>query len=236
MTYHLLKYDVLHSDNMYEQCDLAKNPHAPVDILDRLTGSSYDSVRCLLASNPKTPPGALKRLSKDSNINVRAGVAGNPKTPSIYLSTLISDVSHWVRVEVVANCKVSVKQLERLAVDESVMVRSAVAVNPKTSVQVLRKMAQDSTLAVRNNVALNWNTPLDAMLTPYFLNLTGWTPLRMITRRDDFTVNHARTIIYGDYNEDVIKAVMLSDKVGNSETTYVQLKFGGPHNLNKNSI
>lgn len=234
MTYHPLKYDVL-CDSIDEQCTVAKNPHAPVDVLGRLTDSPHDSVRRFLAGNPKTPPGALKRLSRDTYVNVRSGVAGNPKTPPGVILTLIGDVSHWVRVEVVANCKVSVKQLEKLAVDESVMVRSAVAVNPKTSVQVLRKLVQDRALAVRNNVALNWNTPLDAMLTPVFLNLSGWTPLRMITGRDDFMVHHARAIIYGDFNEDVIKAVMLSGKAGDSETTYVQLKFGGAHNLDKNS-
>jgi len=96
---------------------VAKNPHTPSEILEKLSLDAINLVRALVATNPNTPVSTLHRLFNDEKI-VRDGLSGNPSTP--------------------------VKLLNILADDKDKMVRLRVAENPSTSKEILEKLLKDS--------------------------------------------------------------------------------------------
>ncbi|MDT9594956.1 hypothetical protein RDV89_17845 [Nocardioides zeae] len=52
--------------------------HAPVDVLERLTGDAAVSVRACVARNPRAPEWVLRVLADDEDPRVRGWVAANP--------------------------------------------------------------------------------------------------------------------------------------------------------------
>ena len=60
---------------------LAANPRAGPDLLDRLAGSERWGVRHSVAGHGRTRPATLARLAADPDEDVRAAAAANPNTP-----------------------------------------------------------------------------------------------------------------------------------------------------------
>ncbi len=96
---------------------VAKNPHTPTEILERLAKDEVNLVRALVATNPNTPIECLYSFFEDEKI-VRDGISGNPKAP--------------------------VELLDKLAEDRDKLVRLRVAENPATSKETLEKLQNDS--------------------------------------------------------------------------------------------
>jgi predicted RNA-binding protein YlxR (DUF448 family) len=215
-----------------EQCVSAKNISTPVEVLEFLANSPHETVRCCVAVNPKTPVEALLRLIGDVKPEVRASVASNSNAPRGSLLRLIEDNSEWVRVAVAENPSAAAGVLKILSKDPSAIVRAAVALNHKTNRGVLHLLTKDASLSVRNNVAFNIKTPIDSMLTKKFLNLAGYTPLKFIFLRNDFTKQNFKKILYGDYPEQVTRAALNSVHVGDIERSYIIFKCANPKSVN----
>ncbi|BCD68907.1 hypothetical protein [Nitratiruptor sp. YY09-18] len=95
---------------------VAKNPHTPAQILQKLARDEVNLVRALVATNPNTPTECLYDFYEDEKI-VRDGISGNPNAPA--------------------------ELLEKLAADSDKLVRLRVAENPATPKEVLQKLAED---------------------------------------------------------------------------------------------
>ena len=108
-------------EDMGSRWAVAKNPHTPPEILEKLSHDDINLVRALVATNPNTPVYVLNRLFSDEKI-VRDGLSGNPNTP--------------------------VKLLNILADDKDKMVRLRVAENPSTTKEILQKLSTDTDLDV----------------------------------------------------------------------------------------
>ena len=70
--------------------NVARNPCAPPDLLERLATSETPDVRFEVALNSNTDVSVLENLSRDSNVWVRSNVAKNRSTPSNILNRLVS--------------------------------------------------------------------------------------------------------------------------------------------------
>ncbi|MRJ03259.1 MAG: hypothetical protein GXO19_03945, partial [Epsilonproteobacteria bacterium] len=103
-------------EDMGSRWAVAKNPHTPVEVLERLAEDEVNLVRALVATNPNTPQKVIERLFHDEKI-VRDGISGNPKAPGPILA--------------------------QLARDRDKLVRLRVAENPATPLEVLRELEQD---------------------------------------------------------------------------------------------
>ena len=103
-------------EDMGSRWAVAKNPHTPVEILEKLADDEVNLVRALVATNPNTPSATLYKLFEDEKI-VRDGISGNPNAP--------------------------LDLLEKLAEDSDKLVRLRVAENPTTSKEILQKLAND---------------------------------------------------------------------------------------------
>ncbi|WP_187647539.1 hypothetical protein [Nitrosophilus labii] len=103
-------------EDMGSRWAVAKNPHTPAEVLEKLSRDEINLVRALVATNPNTPINVLQNLFSDEKI-VRDGLSGNPSTP--------------------------VKLLNILADDKDKMVRLRVAENPSTTEEILKKLSND---------------------------------------------------------------------------------------------
>ncbi len=70
---------------------VAKNTHAPVEVLTRLAEDSVNLVRKYVAENRRTPVEVLTRLADDPEKWVLKGLAANPSTPVEVLARLADD-------------------------------------------------------------------------------------------------------------------------------------------------
>ena len=95
---------------------VAKNPHTPSEILEKLAKDEVNLVRALVATNPNTPVECLYELFEDEKI-VRDGISGNPNAPK--------------------------ELLDKLAEDSDKLVRLRVAENPATPKEILQKLTED---------------------------------------------------------------------------------------------
>ncbi len=107
---------------------VAKNPHTPTEILEKLSKDKINLVRALCATNPNTPKNILAKLFSDEKI-VRDGLSGNPKTPLKYLNILADDRDKMVRLRVAENSSSSKEILEKLTKDDDKDVAKAAAVH-----------------------------------------------------------------------------------------------------------
>lgn len=103
-------------EDMGSRWAVAKNPHTPKEVLEKLARDEVNLVRALVATNPNTPSELLYKLFEDEKI-VRDGISGNPNAPT--------------------------ELLEKLASDSDKLVRLRVAENPATPKEVLQKLSQD---------------------------------------------------------------------------------------------
>ncbi len=95
---------------------VAKNPHTPREILEKLAKDEINLVRALVATNPNTPIECLERFMEDEKI-VRDGISGNPNAPANILEELAKDSDKLVRLRVAENPATPKEVLEVLAND-----------------------------------------------------------------------------------------------------------------------
>ncbi len=111
-----LLVELSQTEDMGSRWAVAKNPHTPVEVLQRLSDDEVNLVRALVATNPSTPPKVLQKLFSDEKI-VRDGLSGNPSTPAKYLAALADDSDKMVRMRVAENPSTPTEVLKRLLQD-----------------------------------------------------------------------------------------------------------------------
>ncbi len=111
-----LLIDLSEVEDMGSRWAVAKNPHTPPKILEKLAKDEVNLVRALVATNPNTPIECLYTLFEDEKI-VKDGISGNPQAP--------------------------VELLEKLATDPDKLVRLRVAENPATPKEILLSLQED---------------------------------------------------------------------------------------------
>lgn len=104
------------SISMEARWAVAKNPHTPAEILEKLSSDKINLVRALIATNSNTSSSTLEKFFSDEKI-VRDGLSGNPNTP--------------------------IKILNILADNNDKMVRLRVAENPSSTKEILLKLKKD---------------------------------------------------------------------------------------------
>jgi len=115
-------------EDMGSRWAVAKNPHTPVDVLEKLAKDEVNLVRALVATNPNTPSHILRNLFSDEKI-VRDGLSGNPNTPAKILKTLSCDSDKMVRMRVAENPSTPIELLECLKNDSDENVAKAAEAN-----------------------------------------------------------------------------------------------------------
>ncbi len=95
---------------------VAKNPHTPAEILEKLSRDEVNLVRALVATNPNTPIHCLYQFMEDEKI-VRDGISGNPNAPGELLEKLAQDSDKLVRLRVAENPATPKATLQKLAKD-----------------------------------------------------------------------------------------------------------------------
>ncbi|BCD61101.1 MULTISPECIES: hypothetical protein [unclassified Nitratiruptor] len=103
-------------EDMGSRWAVAKNPHTPAEILEKLSQDSVNLVRALVATNPNTPVQCLYTLFEDEKI-VRDGISGNPNAPKELLEKLSQDSDKLVRLRVAENPSTPKEILEKLIED-----------------------------------------------------------------------------------------------------------------------
>ncbi|MRI83853.1 MAG: hypothetical protein C6I00_05460 [Nitratiruptor sp.] len=103
-------------DDMGSRWAVAKNPHTPVAILEKLAKDQVNLVRALVATNPNTPVHLIEKLFEDEKI-VRDGTSGNPNTPPHILAQLAKDPDKLVRLRVAENPSTPTTTLQELLKD-----------------------------------------------------------------------------------------------------------------------
>ncbi len=116
------------SEDMGSRWAVAKNPHTPAHILQKLAKDEINLVRALTATNPNTPTETLQKLFSDEKI-VRDGLSGNPSTPAKILAVLADDSDKMVRMRVAENHSTPEDVLRKLAKDSDTNVAKAAEFN-----------------------------------------------------------------------------------------------------------
>ncbi len=120
----LLLKELAQAEDMSARWAVAKNPHTPREVLEKLAQDPINLVRALTATNPNTPKDILKSLFNDEKI-VRDGLSGNPSTPAKLLNILADDSDKMVRLRVAENPSTQRETLEKLSRDADVDVSKA---------------------------------------------------------------------------------------------------------------
>ena len=118
------------TEDMGSRWAVAKNPHTPSHVLQKLAQDSVNLVRALAATNPNTPVSTLQKLFADEKI-VRDGLSGNPSVPAKILAVLADDSDKMVRMRVAENPSTPKEVLEKLEKDSDENVAKAAEVNLK---------------------------------------------------------------------------------------------------------
>ncbi|MRI59126.1 MAG: hypothetical protein C6H99_06450 [Epsilonproteobacteria bacterium] len=109
---------------------VAKNPHTPTEILEKLAKDEVNLVRALVATNPNTPTECLYAFFDDEKI-VRDGISGNPNAPTELLAKLAEDSDKLVRLRVAENPATPKETLEKLQNDTDKDVAKAAQIRLK---------------------------------------------------------------------------------------------------------
>jgi hypothetical protein len=111
-----LLIDMSESDDMGSRWAVAKNPHTPVSVLEKLGKDPINLVRALVATNSNTPSNVLNNFFSDEKI-VRDGLSGNPNTPVKLLKILADDSDKMVRLRLAENPSATKDILTKLTTD-----------------------------------------------------------------------------------------------------------------------
>jgi hypothetical protein len=111
-----LLVDMSESDDMGSRWAVAKNPHTPVSVLEKLGKDPINLVRALVATNSNTPSNVLNNFFSDEKI-VRDGLSGNPNTPVKLLKILADDSDKMVRLRLAENPSATKDILTKLTTD-----------------------------------------------------------------------------------------------------------------------
>jgi len=114
-------------EDMGSRWAVAKNPHTPPQVLEKLAKDEINLVRALVATNLNTPKHCFYQLFEDEKI-VRDGISGNPNAPLELLEKLTNDPDKLVRLRVAENPAVTREILEKMADDEDRDVQKAVEI------------------------------------------------------------------------------------------------------------
>lgn len=117
-------------DDMGSRWAVAKNPHTPVEILEKLANDEVNLVRALVATNPNTPSHVVEKLFEDEKI-VRDGISGNPNAPAHILTELAKDSDKLVRLRVAENPACPTEVLKMLLEDTDQDVAKAAEIKLK---------------------------------------------------------------------------------------------------------
>lgn len=117
-------------EDMGSRWAVAKNPHTPTEILEKLAKDGVNLVRALVATNPNTPQNVLKDLFEDEKI-VKDGISGNPGAPAELLKELAKDSDKLVRLRVAENPATPREVLESLQNDADMDVSRAAEIKLK---------------------------------------------------------------------------------------------------------
>ncbi|MCF6201177.1 MAG: hypothetical protein L3J42_03480 [Hydrogenimonas sp.] len=123
-----LLIELSETEDMGSRWAVAKNPHTPVEVLEKLANDQVNLVRALVATNPSTPSNILQKLFGDEKI-VRDGLSGNPSTPTKYLTALADDSDKMVRMRVAENPSSPTELLKRMLKDLDENVAKAAKAN-----------------------------------------------------------------------------------------------------------
>ena len=131
-----LLIELADSNDMGSRWAVAKNPHTPISILERLAKDKINLVRALIATNPKTPSKILDSLFSDEKI-VRDGLSGNPSTPLKILKVLSDDKDKMVRMRLAENPSATEEILNKLMKDsdQNVAKASEVSLRKKKTIE-----------------------------------------------------------------------------------------------------
>lgn len=125
-----LLVELSNSTDMATRWAVGKNPHTPIDILEKLSNDEINLVRALVATNPNTPVSILNRFFSDEKI-VRDGLSGNISTPTKLLKILADDSDKMTRLRVAENPSTPIEILNRLLNDSNVDVKKAAEIKLK---------------------------------------------------------------------------------------------------------
>lgn len=112
------------SQSMEARWAVAKNPHTPSEILEKLSFDKINLVRALVATNTNTPAKALDKFFSDEKI-VRDGLSGNSNTSVKLLNILADDSDKMVRIRVCENKSTTKEILNKLINDSEIDVSKA---------------------------------------------------------------------------------------------------------------
>jgi Leucine rich repeat variant len=151
---------------------VARNPKAPIYILEQLATYAYWGIRSTVAENPNTPVALLEQLAKDESSEVYLSVLKNPKTPvNLFVQALSeSENGGLIRYTIAANPSTPVNILEQLVeeltdIDKSCWgsithILCEIAANPSTPVNILKQFAAEKNNEILYSLINNPNIPI----------------------------------------------------------------------------
>jgi len=123
---------------------VAGNPAAPSQLLDRLARTWDSDAHAAVAANPSTPPQTIRHLYRAGGDQVRRLCLENPSCPEDLLRTRASaQAPHW-RAVVAANPGAPIDLLHKLATDPAPEVLGALARNPALPGSLQRRLLRES--------------------------------------------------------------------------------------------
>ncbi len=141
---------------------VAQNGRAPVALLMALWFD--ETMRIPLARNPHLPLGLQEKLSTDLDWEVREALAKNPHLHVETMARLLTDEDWDVQEALARNPSITPNWLASLAQSDWFATREAVADHPLTPPSALEQLVHDLDEEVRFTAALNANVPTNALL------------------------------------------------------------------------
>jgi hypothetical protein len=157
------------SDHTIRQ-EVARNQHAPTELLTKLAADFFSEVRIIAAHNPALPANALNQLSLDKSSSIRTAVVGNQNTNLTIFNRLASDQSANARKAVVDLAETTKKKslIQTLSKCSHPDVRVAICHNPESDLAVLDLLYRDESHVVHKALLKRF----EKLSTSHFSDLT----------------------------------------------------------------
>ncbi len=146
---------------------VARNPHTPPDVLDRLSQRD-DRLAAYVAANPSARPSTLDRLSRSDEARVLTAVARNASTSPETLLRMATDeqADLYCVGKAASNAMMRVEDIVRLARSRKHRrLRSFLAANPSMPPEILDEFAASDDSLVRLKAVKNYAMPPRAVGT-----------------------------------------------------------------------